>query len=1014
MFGQTVRLLGPVVVGWEEGEPPRFRSQRTMALLGYLTTERRPVGRDLLAARFWPGAARSRGKANLRRELHNLGNILPGCWETDRRVVRFRPPAETRVDVYELLRLEGAGQWLEAAALVQGEFLEGVSLADNLELETWLMGERERWRQRAERVLRRAVEEQMNAGDNAAAQAVARRLLKLIPWHEEMHRTMMLLLARQGLRSAALKQFERCRDVLRDELGVDVADETRALYERIRDPAPFALHNIPAPTTPFIGREKELAELAEWLAEPDVRLVTITGAGGMGKTRLALALAADLLQGPPGRFADGVYLVSLAAVARPSRIVSAISEQLSFPLQSRDPRPLRQQLLDYLERKRLLLILDSFEHLLEGAALVADVLEAAEGVRIVVTSRERLWVRGEQVLPLHGLGYEEEQAAGQMGMDAARLFLDAAQRAAPAFTLREGEERELARLCARVEGMPLALELAAAWAGTLSVTDICAAIERSVSFLAAEWVDLPARHRSMRAVFDTAWNRLPAEAQQLFAIVSIFRGGFTREAAEAVAAATPAALRQLVARSLLRYDQEGERYHIHELLRQYALSRLSDEQAMMVSDQHLAYFTAYAERLEREGRSGSQVAALRRLRREFGNMEAALDWAASERSATSGLRLVVALEPYWLEQGYAAEGAARIRRLLAQAAPEAAPALRAAALRVAARLDFNAHGRVSDALRLCSESVRLARQSGDDELEIRGLCLLGQLEKYRKNFEGAAARYAEAHARAAESGHLRGMWVSSGGLGRLRLEQGNIAEARRYYEQRLLLARQLEHPEVLGQSLLGLGLVLVEEEALVEAGMVMEEALAVFTECGHRGGRGQVLRWLGGLAQCERRYEDALDFYRQSLAIAEELGARPVVVAHRWACLCGAHLALEQAEPALAYMRNLLLEGRRTDNPETVSGDLRRTGNAAAVLGRPLEAARFWGAAEKVRERIGVTLTPASRALFARHQRAARQQVSAARFAAAWAEGEQLEVEQALALARVFVMRESGPRSPQR
>ncbi len=294
MSERAVHLLGPVRVGWDGGEPPRFRSQRTMALLGYLAAERRPVARDALATLLWPDVGLSKAKANLRRELHNLGKVLPGCWQTDRQTVRFTPGEDVRVDVYEVLGLEEAERWAEAADLVRGDFLEGVSLDDNLEFETWLFGERERWRQRVQRILSEAIVEEEQSGDHDEALRFARRLLQLMPWHEQTHGQVMILLARQGRRGAALRQYKRCKATMLEELGVDVSAETQVLYEQIRD-APARRPALHRDTMPLVGRRRAWAQLqGAWhmANQHGPHFALLSGEAGIGKTRLAEELLA--------------------------------------------------------------------------------------------------------------------------------------------------------------------------------------------------------------------------------------------------------------------------------------------------------------------------------------------------------------------------------------------------------------------------------------------------------------------------------------------------------------------------------------------------------------------------------------------------------------------------------------------------------------------------------------------------------------------------------------------------
>ena len=291
-------------------------------------------------------------------------------------------PGETvTVDIYQFQQYEAEQNWQAAADLLQGDFLEGVVLADNLEFETWLLGEKERWRQKAEFTLNQAVRQLQSQGLFRQALSYAKRLLQLMPWHEETHRQVMRLLALDGQRSAALKQYAVCKQLLDEELGVAVSAETEALYQRIKRYANFSLHNLPVSTTPFIGRQQELALLASWLYDPAVRLMTITGAGGMGKSRLALAVGDCFLDKtrtqPLAPFADGIYFISLASLDNPDQIFFAIIRALELFLQTDDGRSPQQQLLDYLSNKKMLLILDNFEHLLSGTAIIRDILDRA-------------------------------------------------------------------------------------------------------------------------------------------------------------------------------------------------------------------------------------------------------------------------------------------------------------------------------------------------------------------------------------------------------------------------------------------------------------------------------------------------------------------------------------------------------------------------------------------------------------------------------------------------------------
>lgn len=1006
----TVHFLGPLQVAWDEGEPPRFRSQRTMSLLGYLASERRPVSRDALAGLFWPDESPSKGKANLRRELHNLGNILPACWEADRQTVEFVPTAETRADIYQLLDLEAAEQWAAAAELVQGEFLEGVYLEENLEFETWLLGERERWRQRAERVLRRAVGEAASAGENAQGLRFARQLLKLMPWHEQMHRQAMVLLARQGQRSAALRQYEQCKTVLDEELGVDVSAETHALYEQIRDAPAFARHNIPAATTSLIGRERELAFLRLWLEGANVRLITIAGAGGIGKTRLALALAQQLLERPLHPFQDGIYIVNLASLDDPANIVSTIANVMNFPFQNRTRRPPRQQLLAYLREKQMLLLLDNFEHLLAGAELVTDILQAAPGVRVVVTSRERLSLQGEQVLPLQGLVYEGRlpaQKAGQIeqeGMPAARLFLTAARRGRPEFTLSTGDERQLRRICRVVEGMPLALELAATWADTLSLRVIADEIDQSMGFLKTDTRDVPKRHRSMRAVFDTSWQRLSSQEQQVLARLSVFRGGFAREAAEAVAGATIDVLSRLVSHSLLRYEREAERYEIHELLRQYSTSNLSSAELEQIRTRHLNYFAAFAETVEPWRQCGEYEINLVRMQREIGNFRTALVWSVQKPACSSqGLRLAAGLEHFWTLGGHSNEGYEWLSRLLAVPDAVTSRKVRATALRALSTLESNATGDYGGALALLEQSLDLWEAIGDENGRAKTLFCLGRLELMHHNLQGARVYYQEALALAHKHDYQWGMCASLFGLGNIARSQQDLDAALSFYLRGLPIAQTSGDLPRVADYLAALGHLASERNQWSESRYYFQEALTLRQKMGSRFGIGSALTQLGEIARCEQEYEIAEHYYRESLDHRRDLQAGPAKTAFDFFNLGQTSLMLGRLQQAATYFEKCLLAAQELDSQSFLHHALEGFANLASASQKLERAVRLWGAAEAIRKSLGDHLDTPDRLAHEHFIDRARTQMDTQAFQLNWAKGQKMATEQAIAFAQELV-----------
>ena len=432
----------------------QFRSNNNKGLLVYLALQsERSFPREVLATLFWSEESESNARNNLRQSIHQLRKVLgdlenPGeaYLLVTRQTVQFNADSDFILDVDHFLQSIEKGDLEAAVAGYHGDLLPGFT-CDSLQFEDWLRLEREHLHQVALEAMFEVTEGYLRTDQLDKAQAVARRQLTLEPWREPAYRQLMQAYALAGDRSNALAQFEVCREILWEELGVEPAAETIALYESIKvgTYGPVAAdeslekpvehrHNLPAYAAPFIGREAELATLDGFIADPSVRLVTILGPGGIGKTRLATSAAERILAA--GLFPEGLFFIDLAPLQETSRIVQAVADTLNFPLQIGDDRSSRQQLLDYLRQKKLLLVFDNFEHLLEGAELVADILRTAPGVKVLLTSRERLNLRLEQVYPIDGLAFPDLEKAGDPAeYTAVRLFLQSARRNRTDFTL---------------------------------------------------------------------------------------------------------------------------------------------------------------------------------------------------------------------------------------------------------------------------------------------------------------------------------------------------------------------------------------------------------------------------------------------------------------------------------------------------------------------------------------------------------------------------------------------------
>lgn len=380
--------------------------------------------------------------------------------------------------------------------------------------------------------------------------------------------------------------------------------------------------NLPVPTTPFIGRQQERDALARMLTDPRQRLITILGQGGIGKTRLALEAAHAQL----AAFDQQVYFIQFAAFQTADSILPAIASALNIPSASADE--LKVRLSDYLRGRNVLLTLDNFEHLMDGAPLLSELLQKIPTLKILVTSRERLNLQGEWTFELGGLTVPPSADEGKAAYSALQLFELHAQRLRPNLKL-VGAEREAAiRICQRVDGMPLAVELAAAWVNLLSCVEIAEEIERGFDFLSSTLRDMPERHSSLRAVFDHSWKRLTEAEQSALSRLTLFQGGFSLEASESIVGAERGVLSGLESKSLLRRSPNG-RFDLHEVIRQYAKDYLKDEAALR--DRHSEYYLGLLHRSEAELFGADESNLLGRLFDELGNLSAAWAWALSQK-----------------------------------------------------------------------------------------------------------------------------------------------------------------------------------------------------------------------------------------------------------------------------------------------------------------------------------------------------------------------------------------------
>jgi len=745
MFKIKLALLGPPRVRLDQQVVESFRSRKELALLAYIAVEcRHAHSRETLAGLLWPDSPMAEARGNLRVALSRLRKSLKAgprsahsLLRANRTTIQFTPHDQTWLDVSEFDELVAAAArhghaahelctdcadgLARAAALYDGEFLEGFYL-DGCEIfEEWISIQRERYRVATLTLLTHLAEHSLAIDQPAVAYRHAQRQVELDPLREQAYCQMMRALAEQQDHNGALHVYTRCCCILSDQLGVEPEPATAALAERIRtakqqpsttspDPQPQLTvgtrnvatestsgptaqngikkavppprHNLRQPLTPFLGREEELAQLQERLAGRQYRLITIVGPGGIGKSRLALQVALTQIEA----FRDGVFFVSLAQVQSLANLPAAIAEALSLPLVG-DMQTPQQQLLNLLQNRHLLLLLDNFEHLIEGTDLLLDILHDAPDVMLLMTSRERLNVQAEDLFPLQGLllpasnrshtqrrngNYFHSDAEG-LGLDAIErvasvcLFVDRAQRLQKGFRLTKKNGLDVVRICRMVEGMPLGIELAATWVGEYSCAEIVTELAAGLDILATSLRDMPPHHRSMRSAFDYSWRLLSAKERQTLAQLAAFRGGFTHRAAQAVTGAKRLSLVQLNHKSLLQ-NAGPNRYTMHELLRQFAEEKLMEEMASVgegtgteplaasTRGAHSQYYLNLVAEQTRHLRQWSAKDAVQLIRRELDNIRHGWQWAVAQANVELLDRCIAGLSTFYQLVGLLKEG----------------------------------------------------------------------------------------------------------------------------------------------------------------------------------------------------------------------------------------------------------------------------------------------------------------------------------------------------------------------
>ena len=904
-----IRLLGPLSI-LRDGQPiSGLRSRKALALFVYLALTDQPVARAVLVDLIWPEQDEKRGRANLSWALNHLKTHLPGCISAERQAIQFTAPNNLMLDVHQLhewLTVGDQVSLMQAVDLVQGELLAGFTLDGSPEFELWLVSERERLRQQAVQAVTTLIDRLEQSGRHADAIPYAEKWVALMPWREMAHRQLMRCYAAAGQREAALGQFAQCQRILEDELAVEPSAETVALYKQIRDEPQIAIatprHNLTRPALPLIGRADELAKLTELIKDKQTRLVSLVGVGGVGKTRLATEFA-WLQTTAASPYPDGVYFVPAVHLSRADALADAIAQVLSCPLPERVPPT--TSLHNFLRRKRLLLIIDNFEQLLEAATLLSDLLEQAPNVTVVVTSQERLRISAETILPLHGLEVTDTAAS--------KLFIYCAQQQDARFKPTADEQAAIDAICAAVDGNPLAIQLAATWVPLFTPSVILTEIEHDLGFIAADVQDIPARHRSLRAVFEHAWQHLSAAERKLLAKLAIFESDFSFKAAQAVATARPAILLKLVSRSLVEQAQEG-RYKIHPLVRQFAFEQLRDTDGELLGQcqRGLAVFAAELLIANEASLRSDEREAMAHIKQEWTTVQAG--WTQAHQL---GLWTLIADSLRALDQFVSISTRTQDGlRLISDAVNSLPTDPELALLRgqletrrgiyLARLADYDAARlKLEESLRLLGDDVPIERA-----LALMGLASIardqGKLElSMERNLQALALlEPTDAQFRKASCLNLLGMTAS-----RLR----ELDSAENYYAQSVAIYHKLGSRWAITQPLNNLAIVAYYRKQFAQTQSLLAQNAEIYAELGDLEGQAVTLSNQATMAYETGDAAAAIPLFERCLPLCHEIGDR-WLLSNTLASFGYASAQLGKLDAARGYFQEALREAQAIES----------------------------------------------------------------------------------------------------
>jgi predicted ATPase/DNA-binding SARP family transcriptional activator len=642
--------FGGVEVNLDGVRVKNFHSKKSIALLVFLALAKKPVPRQKIAAILWEDSSEAQAHNNLRVVLSGIRKALPNYVETDRDTLSLSNKQSIWIDVLNFKIFINASRIRSALSIYHGEFMQGFFLRDCAEFENWMVSHQEQFHEELLAAIYSRLLQCLEAGSYSEGIYLARHYLTLNPLSERVYFQLVSALVLSGQREAAIIEYDKCKEILDQELGIEPSRQIRLLFRNIKNGKVGAIYkqtnrrsNLPEYATPILGRNEEIDFVCNIHKENKSNLVTVVGPGGVGKTRLVCAVGEQLA----GSFQEGICFVPLAGLASDSQIFPSIAKSLEIPIQPN--AEIEGQVISYLNKRNILLILDNFEHLDSGAEQLNSLVLNTRNLFFLVSSRKPVQINSETVFYLNGLSIitDKKEDINQES-EAAKLFHITAHKFDAQQDFSKEERAEIQYICEQVDGLPLAIILAASWTDTLSVHEISNEIAKGFQRITSELLDIPERHRSIRAVFEHSWKLLASRERESFARLSVFRDGFSLDAAQKIAGCSLISLKSLVGQSLVRRTISG-RYSMHELVRQFACEKLDaqPDNRKTAEAKHCKYFLQQLKEWEFLSKGRRQYISMKNIEHDKANVLVAWNWAIKDKNAalltkgTNGLMILL-------------------------------------------------------------------------------------------------------------------------------------------------------------------------------------------------------------------------------------------------------------------------------------------------------------------------------------------------------------------------------------